>query len=160
MTDSSNITCSLNGVYYPHNSEWKINPCTACKCNMGHISCSRIECPQLSCEVRKLISTSDCCPVCTGECRRRSTDSLDILVRSGESWKEADNCVECKCLNGTKRCSTETCDILNCVNPVKKPGQCCPVCEQKPPTLGIPFKPYMKLKVFKLFYKKQHRQSI
>jgi hypothetical protein len=122
--DSSNITCNLNGEFYPHNAEWKLSPCTQCKCDMGQIVCNRIECEMLSCDVNELVP-GQCCPVCTGECR----SSIGSVVSSGEKWTEDNDCTHCVCINGSKSCTSESCARLGCSNPVKKPGQCCPICE-------------------------------
>ncbi len=117
------MTCNLNGIIYEHNSEWKIDSCTQCKCTTGHISCSKIECPILDCEIKRM-PTSECCPICTGECRASNGD----LRRTGNQWNE-DDCTECKCLNGKKSCIAVSCARPKCENPIKKPDICCPVCE-------------------------------
>ncbi len=114
----------MNGIFYSHNSEWKLSPCTQCRCDMGQILCNKIQCESLRCEVKKSVQ-NQCCPVCTGECR----STVGELIKSGETWTEDNDCTTCKCSNGFKICTSESCARLGCLNPVKKPGQCCPVCE-------------------------------
>ena len=124
--DTSNYTCNFNGAFYSHNSEWKLNACTQCRCDMGYITCKKIECPILDCEVKEALLSDECCPVCTGECRSASTG---ILYKPNEAWKEDDDCTECRCVNGRTECVAELCQPALCRNPVKKPGVCCRVCE-------------------------------
>ena len=89
---------------------------------MGHINCNKIQCPHLDCEVTV---ESECCMTCTGECRTSSGK----LIKPNESWKEDDDCTECKCVDGKKTCTAESCMPLTCKNPIKIPGICCKVCE-------------------------------
>ena len=121
--DSSNFTCDLNGVFHPHNSEWKLNACTECKCEMGHIKCKQISCPLLECELKKLVKT-ECCHVCTGECMSSSGQ----IFKDKDKWTEDDDCTECTCVNGKKNCVAESCQFVSCKNPVKTPGVCCKSC--------------------------------
>lgn len=48
----------------------------------------------------------------------------------GDRWRE-DDCTFCQCINGEPHCVATVCG-QNCMNPVKVPGECCPVCEGKP----------------------------
>lgn len=114
----------MNGNYYPNNFEWNLNSCTTCKCEFGSIKCSKIQCEELDCEVKQSL-VSECCPVCTGECR----SSNGKLYKNNEAWKEDDDCVECRCVNGKKSCLAESCQPTLCKDPVKIDGVCCKVCQ-------------------------------
>jgi len=50
----------------------------------------------------------------------------DTTYHEGEDWHE-DACTHCQCSFGQKVCTQQVCSI-SCVNPVKKPGVCCPIC--------------------------------
>lgn len=133
---SPNYTCNLNGIFYPHNSKWKLNACTDCMCEMGHIKCNKISCPVLDCEIKQSL-TNECCPICTNECL--GTD--EKIYKSNETWKlDDDDCTQCKCVNGVKECLTESCPPLNCLNPIKIPGVCCQRC----PDQDLSVKRYLK----------------
>lgn len=45
----------------------------------------------------------------------------------GDRWRE-DDCTFCQCINGDPHCVATACG-QSCLNPVKVPGECCPVCE-------------------------------
>ena len=113
---------------------------------MGQISCNKIQCPQLKCEIRKSIQ-NECCPVCTNECR----STIGSVIKSGETWREDNDCTVCRCTDGIKSCMSESCELVHCKNPKKTPEKCCPVCEMpaenviKPKFLKYP--PYCKSKV-------------
>ena len=93
---------------------------------MGHIGCKQISCPFLDCELKEA-KKDECCQVCTGECR----GSLGKVYKMNETWKEDDDCTECKCVNGKKSCILESCKPLTCKNPTKKIGICCKTCEEE-----------------------------
>lgn len=123
------MTCNYKGERYSQNSEWRPDPCTRCTCFMGVISCKREECTaELECDVKETLE-SECCPVCTGECRSDS----GLIYKPNDSWREDNDCTECKCVNGRKQCVAEFCKPAPCANPVKKPGLCCRVCEDEAP---------------------------
>ena len=144
---SSNSSCSLNnGESYAHNAEWHLNACTRCRCDAGLIRCVQVECPPLGdCEVRRRPSADACCPVCTGECLRSltpppsasssSSHQYNYYYAANETWRDAhDDCIECRCVNGRKKCVAQGCSLLKAVNcssgqrMVKRAGQCCPTC--------------------------------
>ena len=109
---------------------------------MGHIKCNKISCPVLDCEVKQSL-TSECCPVCTGEC----LGSNDKIYKPNETWKEDDDdCIECKCVDGQKVCITESCNPSSCSNAVKTSGVCCPTCPNQNCNLNI-------LSLFNIFTK-------
>jgi hypothetical protein len=124
VADSSNFSCTYNGEFYAHNTEFKPNACTSCVCEKGHIRCSKVECPLLDCEVKQSL-TSECCPVCTGECLSTATGKV---YKSNETWREDNDCIQCTCINGKKLCNAELCEKPKCKNPVKIAGICCLAC--------------------------------
>ncbi len=125
VKDALNFTCNVNGEFYPNNYEWKQDPCTQCKCEMGFVVCNNVKCPLLECEVTETLENT-CCAVCTGQC-------IDDGIRyeNNESWTSEDGCMQCKCENGKKICSMESCEPLRCSNPIRKPGVCCQICPSK-----------------------------
>jgi reduction in cnn dots 2 len=78
----------------------------------------------LDCEVKQSL-TSECCPVCTGECLSATTGKV---YKSNETWSEDNDCVHCTCVNGKKLCNAELCERPKCKNPVKVAGICCLAC--------------------------------
>lgn len=77
-----------------------LNACTECKCELGYIKCSSIECPKLDCEVTRTLE-GECCPVCTNQCFSMSLP--EKVFEPMEKWYEYDDpCIQCKCLNGKK----------------------------------------------------------
>lgn len=55
----------------------------------------------------------------------------------GDRWRE-DDCTFCQCINGDPHCVATACG-QSCLNPVKVPGECCPVCEGKIGVSSITF---------------------
>lgn len=51
------------------------------------------------------------------------------ILAHGDRWRE-DDCTFCQCINGEPHCVATVCG-QSCMNPVKVPGECCPVCEGK-----------------------------
>ena len=94
-----------------------LDACTPCKCEMGHISCNKISCPLLDCEVKEA-KHSECCMQCSGECR----NFLGQVYKTNETWSEDEDCTICTCVNGKKNCISESCKPVLCKNPIKKPG--------------------------------------
>uniref|UniRef100_A0A4W5N742 VWFC domain-containing protein n=1 Tax=Hucho hucho TaxID=62062 RepID=A0A4W5N742_9TELE len=47
----------------------------------------------------------------------------------GESWH--DGCRDCYCLAGREMCVLISCSVPSCPNPVVRPDQCCPTCEDE-----------------------------
>ena len=93
---------------------------------MGHIKCKQISCPLLDCDLKNSLK-SECCHVCTGEC----LSSLGKIHKQNEIWTEDEDCTECKCINGKKLCTVESCKPAACKNPIKRPGVCCKICEEE-----------------------------
>lgn len=59
----------------------------------------------------------------------------------GDRWRE-DDCTFCQCINGDRHCVATACG-QSCLNPVKVPGECCPVCEGKIGVFCIMFQSVM-----------------
>lgn len=113
-------SCYSDGRTYAHNSEWKLDNCTKCKCDNRLIYCETQTCNSPQCSWMKT-PEGECCPVCKG-CMANGN-----LYKNNESWKE-DDCVTCRCNEGIVECQTAMCSVP-CLNPRRVPGQCCPVCE-------------------------------
>ncbi|XP_042244625.1 cysteine-rich motor neuron 1 protein isoform X2 [Thunnus maccoyii] len=47
----------------------------------------------------------------------------------GDSWH--DGCRDCYCHSGREMCVLISCPVPSCANPVVKPDQCCPTCEEE-----------------------------
>ncbi|CDW55854.1 chordin [Trichuris trichiura] len=61
----------------------------------------------------------------------RSTDCIynDITYKDGDSWPASHaECTSCSCLRGNVKCEAVVCPQTECVNFVRLPGECCPVC--------------------------------
>lgn len=59
------------------------------------------------------------------------TDELSLSHPTGSSWK-FDECTSCVCKpDGTTKCFTETCDVLQkCDQSILIKGKCCPICSR------------------------------
>uniref|UniRef100_A0A3Q3MD66 Peroxidasin n=1 Tax=Mastacembelus armatus TaxID=205130 RepID=A0A3Q3MD66_9TELE len=55
------------------------------------------------------------------------TDSEGYDRTDGEGWKK-DSCTICECQNAQVTCFVESCPAVECKQPVKLKGACCPVC--------------------------------
>ncbi|MBN3291265.1 KCP protein, partial [Polypterus senegalus] len=95
--------CSWEGRNYDDGSRWEKDQCTACTCTNGQVQCS----------------VNEKCTGCIYEGKRYD---------NGESFN-FDQCVRCMCLSGDVKCETTQCNDAPCGNPVKRPGECCPMCE-------------------------------
>jgi len=99
---------------------------------------ARIECPRcekwpqdLKC-LNSIIKLGECCWTCPDKAKCLWKQS-DRMYEEGEKFKK-DDCTECTCVNEKIECQTETCKEpaqLNCLNPITKAGECCPVCEDE-----------------------------
>eukprot|EP00058_Branchiostoma_floridae_P014651 XP_002600139.1 hypothetical protein BRAFLDRAFT_118244 [Branchiostoma floridae] len=85
------------------------------------------------------------CEIC--ECAKEGegscTDADGITRQNGDKWRpsfDEDWCNSCTCENGKEACMAVVCARPDCGNevPVKKEGQCCPVCpgDEKPEKPG------------------------
>ncbi|KAK3770882.1 hypothetical protein RRG08_036481 [Elysia crispata] len=73
------------------------------------------------------------------ECLRACNDN-GTQRKEGEEWRK-DSCNFCRCKDGRIECHHEQCPYLDCKNPVKVEGQCCPVCGGKCVYLGKHYEP-------------------
>lgn len=51
-----------------------------------------------------------------------------LWYHSGEGWI-MNNCTKCVCFEGEISCKVLLCSKPSCEYPVKKDGECCPVCD-------------------------------
>ncbi|KAL4659485.1 kielin/chordin-like protein [Arapaima gigas] len=117
--------CVDNGVRHEHGSRWRPwqSPCTVCTCLEGQAQCKTDQC-HVPCRNPASPPLGSCCPICDG-C---SVNGVNFL--SGDRVPSAEICEECTCVRGDLQCSPVLCSATPCRNPVQKPGECCPRCEQ------------------------------
>ncbi|XP_075885031.1 kielin/chordin-like protein [Nelusetta ayraudi] len=117
--------CVHSGLHYDHGTNWRSaeNPCDVCVCSEGRVRCERERC-NTPCTNPAAPARDACCPVCHG-CGVNGHD-----FPNGAQIPTADRCQECTCVNGNVVCSARRCPALSCPNPVHRPGDCCPRCEQ------------------------------
>uniref|UniRef100_A0A8C4SRN7 Kielin cysteine rich BMP regulator n=1 Tax=Erpetoichthys calabaricus TaxID=27687 RepID=A0A8C4SRN7_ERPCA len=95
--------CSWEGRNYDDGSRWEKDQCTACTCVNGQVQCSVNE-------------------KCTGkfqQCFCLITTTLILATFVDLTPGKL----------GDVTCETTQCNDVPCGNPVKRPGECCPVCE-------------------------------
>ncbi|XP_002126921.2 kielin/chordin-like protein [Ciona intestinalis] len=102
---------------------WSNVQCQNCSCEASVVVCRPNVCPNLPCG-QPVTVQGLCCPVCPDKvCQaadgRRFTE--------GAEWY-LDDCTYCECKQGRALCSVEDCEYKSCENPVKVPGECCPIC--------------------------------
>ena len=103
--------------------------------------CEVARCPRVWCDSSlQYTPVGDCCPTCpplpsitvptisSNGC----TEDDGVHYSEGETWKR-DSCVTCTCEAGLPLCSSVSCVLPDCENPVHLPGECCPSC----PSLSI-----------------------
>uniref|UniRef100_A0A915AQ40 Cysteine-rich motor neuron 1 protein n=1 Tax=Parascaris univalens TaxID=6257 RepID=A0A915AQ40_PARUN len=121
--------CPYADKMYDDGDTWHSNSCEQCKCRGGIALCSKMTCanPPSHC-TWVAIPENECCPVCVGcqmdgEKRKRN-----------ETWHK-DDCTSCSCgADGVHYCQKHMCQV-ECDNPRKVAGQCCPVCDE--PTIIV-----------------------
>ncbi|KAI7802308.1 kielin/chordin-like protein isoform X1 [Triplophysa rosa] len=115
-------TCEHLGQAYESGSTFTPadDRCSTCTCQNGHVSCYRNSCPQ---QCTHPVHSADCCPVC------------DTCSYDGQRYENmqtfyapSDPCRRCVCSIGSVTCSSVSCPLLRCQDPVTLPGQCCPQC--------------------------------
>lgn len=134
---SSNMTglnvgtpCTHDGRTYEDGAEWNQEPCMSCSCNGGVALCKRMQCPKMSRDCNWVgIPENECCPICLG-CK----DDAGVNRKNDEGWVK-DDCTNCTCVDFRAQCQRHICKV-DCENPRKVPGQCCPVCDE--PTIVEP----------------------
>ncbi|KAK6109255.1 von Willebrand factor type C domain family protein [Brugia pahangi] len=121
--------CPYNGEIYDDGERWHTGSCEQCKCKSGIALCSKMTCasPPSHC-TWVAIPENECCPVCLG-CQ---TDGKKH--KRNETWQK-DDCTTCSCgPDGVHYCQKHMCQV-ECDNPRKIPGQCCPICDE--PTIIV-----------------------
>ncbi|GBM21432.1 Kielin/chordin-like protein [Araneus ventricosus] len=117
--------CQVLGKIYQNNAEIpSSDACRKCYCYKGNMECESVSCPAMTCENSRK-EPGSCCPTCK-ECHFQG-----IVAKDGETFQpQSDSCYSCTCDKGAVYCERRN-DRCNpqCINPIKLPGQCCPVCD-------------------------------
>ncbi|KFM81702.1 Kielin/chordin-like protein, partial [Stegodyphus mimosarum] len=117
--------CQVLGLVYPNNVEIPTSDdCKKCFCFNGNMECESVSCATVTCENPR-VEPGSCCPSCK-ECNFQGT-----IYQDGETFHpKSDSCYFCICDKGAVSCKRKM-DQCNpqCTDPVKLPGQCCPVCD-------------------------------
>lgn len=148
-------SCNKNGTNYVIGSEIRgNNGCDKCICgHYGHLfptwNCSpAVQCLWFPSNCTN-ITTVGCCPTCadvpTTKAPTTTTPPLrSTCIKDGIEYPEGsevastDNCNSCICIKVKKQhpewiCRGVDCPPLKCELPKYITGQCCPVCDDKPP---------------------------
>uniref|UniRef100_A0A915ITZ9 Kielin/chordin-like protein n=1 Tax=Romanomermis culicivorax TaxID=13658 RepID=A0A915ITZ9_ROMCU len=150
---SKNVVCEYKGQIYAEGQIWKPDPCSDCFCKGGLIFCKKYECPETNWCTYVRVPEHECCPVCIGKicqlCSFYRISAVMKVISTGcksedgefhnftDQWQK-NECTMCSCgLNGAIFCHEQMCSV-DCDNPVKISGRCCPICE-KPTVVQIPF---------------------
>ncbi|XP_059841600.1 cysteine-rich motor neuron 1 protein isoform X1 [Hypanus sabinus] len=124
-------TCIFNGVEYYEGNMFRMDACRFCRCQGGVSICFSAQCGELHCD-RYYVPEGECCPVCEDPIYPIHNPAgcyANGQIRAhGDRWRE-DDCTFCQCVNGEPHCMATACG-QSCLNPVKIPGECCPVCEE------------------------------
>ncbi|KAK9958719.1 hypothetical protein ABG768_010824 [Culter alburnus] len=115
--------CMYGGVEYQNGQEFAdpADHCGRCMCRNGHVTCSKMQCPNPGCSY-PVIRPDQCCPVCDG-CQFEGRVYAD-----GESFQSpTGSCEECRCSSGDVFCEKKLCS-QQCTHPVRY-RNCCPVCD-------------------------------
>ncbi|KAF5913082.1 hypothetical protein HPG69_009033 [Diceros bicornis minor] len=122
--------CVFNNVEYNDGDMFRMDNCRFCRCQGGVSICFTAQCGELNCE-RYYVPEGECCPVCEDPVYPFNNPAgcyANGQIRAhGDRWRE-DDCTFCQCINGEPHCVATACG-QSCMNPVKVPGECCPVCE-------------------------------
>ncbi|XP_049640656.1 cysteine-rich motor neuron 1 protein [Suncus etruscus] len=123
--------CVFNNVEYSDGDLFRMDNCRFCRCQGGVAVCFTAQCGELNCE-RYYVPEGECCPVCEDPVYPLSNPAgcyASGQIRAhGARWRE-DDCTFCQCIDGEPHCVATACG-QSCMNPVKVPGECCPVCEE------------------------------
>ncbi|KAL5291972.1 hypothetical protein ACFFRR_011011 [Megaselia abdita] len=135
----------LNRIF-EHGDEWtESDDCMDCQCKDGERKCIRTDCKVPEC-ANPVKIPGQCCKVCpeVPSTEKATTEgpshcfstAIQKIFNHGAEWKEADDCMDCRCENGDIKCQSSFCKPLDCENAVKIPGQCCKVCvDTIPPSI-------------------------
>ncbi|XP_063405011.1 cysteine-rich motor neuron 1 protein-like isoform X11 [Mytilus trossulus] len=144
-------TCTYQSEHYPVGHRRQQDSCTTCLCKDPNSKqpweCVSISCPRLPCYRTKMIPNL-CCPVCddvpttkappTTASPPRNTCTKDGIEYPEGSEVGTDSCNACICIkmgrqNPEWTCRIVDCPPITCLSQKNIPGQCCPVCDDKPP---------------------------
>ncbi|XP_059697348.1 cysteine-rich motor neuron 1 protein isoform X3 [Haemorhous mexicanus] len=137
-------TCIFNSMEYYDGDMFRMDACRFCRCQGGVSICFSAQCGELHCD-RYYVPEGECCPVCEDPLYPVNNPAgcyaNGQIQAHGDRWRE-DDCTFCQCINGDPHCVATACG-QSCLNPVKVPGECCPVCEEPtyitigPPTCEV-----------------------
>ncbi|XP_072783287.1 cysteine-rich motor neuron 1 protein isoform X2 [Taeniopygia guttata] len=137
-------TCIFNSMEYYDGDMFRMDACRFCRCQAGVSICFSAQCGELHCD-RYYVPEGECCPVCEDPLYPVNNPAgcyaNGKILAHGDRWRE-DDCTFCQCINGDPHCVATACG-QSCINPVKVPGECCPVCEEPtyitigPPTCEV-----------------------
>ncbi|XP_030412958.1 cysteine-rich motor neuron 1 protein [Gopherus evgoodei] len=123
--------CIFNSVEYYDGDMFRMDACRFCRCQGGVSICFSAQCGELHCD-RYYVPEGECCPVCEDPIHPVNNPAgcyaNGQIQAHGDRWRE-DDCTFCQCINGDPHCVATACG-QSCLNPVKVPGECCPVCEE------------------------------
>ncbi|XP_034808815.1 cysteine-rich motor neuron 1 protein isoform X4 [Pan paniscus] len=123
--------CVFNNVEYYDGDMFRMDNCRFCRCQGGVAICFTAQCGEINCE-RYYVPEGECCPVCEDPVYPFNNPAgcyaNGLILAHGDRWRE-DDCTFCQCVNGERHCVATVCG-QTCTNPVKVPGECCPVCEE------------------------------
>ncbi|KAM7414471.1 hypothetical protein PAMA_019340 [Pampus argenteus] len=96
------------------------DPCSSCSCLNEVVNCQKRPCPV---QCSHPVPSDTCCPVCDS-CLYESV----VHSHSHTFTPSSNPCQRCTCVRGTVTCVPLVCPATPCVQPITKPGQCCPEC--------------------------------
>ncbi|XP_051786187.1 kielin/chordin-like protein isoform X2 [Erpetoichthys calabaricus] len=115
--------CFYNGHRLRNGQSFQADQCTRCTCRNGSVQCETLTCPELPC-LNHYLPPGECCPIC-----RQGCEYEGVAYVNGAIFLSMSNpCMNCSCLDSLVRCSPLQCHTVTCLNPFRKPGQCCPSC--------------------------------
>ncbi|XP_067276133.1 kielin/chordin-like protein [Pseudorasbora parva] len=94
--------------------------CSTCKCLSGVVLCEGKLCSQ---QCTHPVRHRQCCPVCD-----RCLFEKEKYENTQTFYAPSDPCRRCVCQNGSVTCTTVTCPVVSCQNPITPQGQCCSQC--------------------------------
>nr|XP_026691205.1 von Willebrand factor C domain-containing protein 2-like [Ciona intestinalis] len=105
------------------------DPCERCLCASTGPQCSVTRCPELS---ESCIEVARHAGECCVQCVREGCDENNRTYHVGEYFNTSP-CRLCKCeTNGRAYCSVADCEPPPCIDSIRLPDQCCPVCPEGP----------------------------
>ncbi|UXI16037.1 dnaJ subfamily A member 1 [Sarcoptes scabiei] len=123
-------TCIFNGMERRHGDQWLLDPnkdqCQQCQCSNGVVQCHRKHC---DCSNHFDSLDSICCSQCQQNQKVCYHQKDHRIMFNGQRWSF--ECETCECINGEIDCWNE-CPEINCLNPIRVPGDCCLRCQDDP----------------------------